>query len=388
VVGTPQLTESAEIVRAPGLTLDPRHPLSRAFRQAISDALVAFVDAQAGSLRAMGPELEPVLGMAHRAAAGGKRIRPAFCTWSYLAAGGEVADLPAVVRAAASLELLHVSALVHDDVMDSSDLRRGEPSVHRQFETLHEESGWLGAADGFGRSGAILLGDLLVMWSAQLIQRSGLSAEALARALPLVEEMRTEVTCGQYLDVVAQVQPLRTGPEGGADIGRALDEASRVVEFKSARYTVRRPCQAGAAMAGAPSELIEALGAYGSPLGRAFQFRDDVLGVFGDPGVTGKPAGDDLREGKRTVLIAHALAGADARGRELLASRLGDPVLDESGIAELQAVIIASGALQEVEAMIGAGHRQAVRALADADLTPAGRTALTALADLAVHRDT
>jgi geranylgeranyl diphosphate synthase type I len=256
---------------------------------------------------------------------------------------------------------------------------------------MHMQSRWLGAPATFGRSGAILLGDLLLMWSAQLLQRSGLAPAALERALPLVEAMRVEVTCGQYLDLVAQAQPLHAGAVDGAgdgaEIGRALDEASRVVEYKSARYTVLRPCQAGAAAAGASAELTEALAAYGSPLGRAFQFRDDLLGVFGDPQLTGKPAGDDLREGKRTVLVAHAIAGADAGGRDLLARRLGDPRLDEAGVLELQDVITASGAREEVEAMIAAGHRQAIRALADADLTSVGRTALTALADLAVRRE-
>ena len=392
----PPSTAATETIRAPGLTLDPRHPLSRAFRESVWSALDTFVGAQSDLLAAMGPELEPVLALARRLLSGGKRIRPAFCTWGYLAAGGQPDGLPAVIRAAASLELLHVSALVHDDVMDASDLRRGEPAAHRQFEQLHADSGWIGAADAFGRSGAILLGDLLLMWSAELLHRSGLRTSALDRALPMIELMRTEVTCGQYLDVVAEVQPLHVdgsaggdigGRIGGIDIGRALDEASRVVEYKSARYSVRRPCQAGAAMGGGSSEVQEALAAYGSPLGRAFQFRDDILGVFGDPGVTGKPAGDDLREGKRTVLVAHALAGADARGRELLARRLGAPELDDAGIAELQQVITASGAREEVEAMIAAGHRQAVRALADAELTAVGRTALTALAELAVRRD-
>jgi len=387
VVGASHVTEVDTVVRGPGLTLDPQHPLSRALRRAVADALVSFVDGQGPALRAVGPELEPVLALAHQALSGGKRLRPGFFVWSYLAAGGETEQLPAVIRAAASLELLHVSALVHDDVMDASDLRRGAPAAHRLFEALHVESSWLGEAPTFGRSGAILLGDLLLMWSVQMLQRAGLDPAALERALPLVEAMRVEVTCGQYLDVVAQAQPLHAGPERGAEIGRALDEASRVVEYKSARYTVLRPCQAGAAAADASAELTEALAAYGSPLGRAFQFRDDLLGVFGDPQLTGKPAGDDLREGKRTVLVAHAIAGADARGRELLGRRLGDPTLDEAGVVELQDVITASGAREEVEAMIAAGHRQAIRALADADLTSAGRTALTALADLAVRRE-
>ncbi len=386
VVGSPQFIESPDVVKGPGLTLDPQHPLSKAFRRAVSDALISFVDGQLAVLRAVGPELEPVSAMAHEALSGGKRLRPAFCVWSYLATGGPVEQLRAVIRAAASLELLHVSALIHDDVMDASDLRRGVPAAHRQFEAQHAQAGWLGDPETFGRSGAILFGDLLIMWSVQMLQRSGLSGSALELALPLVEAMRVEVTCGQYLDVVAQAQSLRTAGEGGAEIGRALDEASRVVEYKSARYTVLRPCQAGAAMAGASAELSEALAAYGSPLGRAFQFRDDLLGVFGDPRLTGKPAGDDLREGKRTVLVAHALAGADARGRELLVRRLGDPTLDAAGILELQDVITASGARDEVETMIAAGHRQAIRALADADLTTAGRAALTALADLAVDR--
>ncbi|HET9647190.1 MAG TPA: polyprenyl synthetase family protein [Microlunatus sp.] len=384
MVGASHLISPPAVV-AGGLTLNPERPLSSAVRGAVDGAISGFLDSQAPVLAAMGPELDRVLDLLHQTLAGGKRLRPAFCLWSYLAADGDLEHLPAVVGAASSFELLHVSALVHDDVMDGSDLRRGQPAAHRQFEALHRSSGWVGDSAGFGRSGAILVGDLLVMWSVQLAQHAGLPADALERTLPVIEAMRTEVTCGQYLDVVAQVQPLRL--DNGSGIGRALDEASRVVEYKSARYTVLRPCQAGAAMAGASPELHDALAAYGSPLGRAFQFRDDLLGVFGDPDVTGKPAGDDLREGKRTVLVAHALAGADARGRRLLARGLGDPALDDDGVAELQDVITASGAREDVESMIAAGHRQALRALADADLTPAGRTALTALADLAVRRD-
>jgi geranylgeranyl diphosphate synthase type I len=380
----------AGLGRADLAALDPADPLSAGFRTAVSDELAGFVDAHAGTVTEMGSELEPLLGMARESVAGGKRLRPAFCFWAYRAAGGPDVSLPDVLSASASLELLHVSALVHDDVMDSSDLRRGRPAAHRQFEALHADGRWLGDRTAFGRAGAILLGDLLLMWSAEMVRTPRLPADALARALPLLDAMRTEVTCGQYLDVVAQAQPLiaADGAAGTArGIGTALDEASRVVEFKSARYTVQRPCQIGAALADAGAESQEALAAYGSPLGRAFQFRDDLLGVFGDPRRTGKPAGDDLREGKRTVLVAHAYAGTDAEGRRLLARRLGDPALEERGVSELQALITASGAREAVEEMIAEGHRQAVHALAEADLTEEGRTALTALADLAVRRE-
>ncbi|WP_375423129.1 polyprenyl synthetase family protein [uncultured Friedmanniella sp.] len=361
--------------------LQPGAPLSAAFTDAVARVLTTFCDEQAPALAAMGPELAAVQSLATRLLAGGKRLRPAFCVWGYVAAAGlPTGDPTALLRAAASLDVLHVSALVHDDVMDGSDLRRGQPAAHRQFEVQHTASGRLGDPAAFGRAGAILLGDLLVMWSVQLLQRCGLDPAVLDAATPIAETMRTEVTCGQYLDIVAQSSPL------GEDPTLALDEAERVVEYKSARYTVQRPCQLGAALGGGDERLQAALAAYGSPLGRAFQFRDDELGVFGDSTVTGKPAGDDLREGKRTVLIAHAYAHAGPAGQQLLRERLGDPALDAAGVAALQQVIDDSGARDAVEAMIEQGYQRSLVALEAAELTDAGRQGLTALAEAAVRR--
>ena len=373
--------------------LEPQNPLGQGFRDAISAAITGFLTEQSAVLDSMGPELAPVHLMAGQLLCGGKRIRPAFCVWGYIAAGGssDEADLRPLLTAAASLDVLHVSALVHDDVMDSSDLRRGRPAAHRQFEALHSTAGWLGDSVAFGKAGAILLGDLLVMWSAQMLQAAGLNQSALERALPIVEAMRTEVTCGQYLDIVAQAHPLRQkAPAIGSvrpSIELALDEANRVVEYKSARYTVQRPSQIGAALGGGDDQLYYALGAYGSPLGRAFQFRDDLLGVYGDPQLTGKPAGDDLREGKRTVLVAHAFAHADEAGQQLLLRRLGDPDLGADGIADLQQVITESGARDAVESMISEGYERALKALHDVDMTDEGRAGLTSLADAAVRRE-
>ncbi len=382
---------TAESAPASGV-LDPGSPLSQGFLTAIATEIDAFVTEQAAVLASMGPELAPVQGMAGRMLSGGKRLRPAFCVWGYVAAAGlpGTDQLRPLLNAAGSLDVLHVSALVHDDLMDSSDLRRGRPAAHRQFEALHSTAGWLGDSVAFGKAGAILLGDLLVMWSAQMLQAAGLNQSALERALPIVEAMRTEVTCGQYLDIVAQAHPLRQkAPAIGSvrpSIELALDEANRVVEYKSARYTVQRPSQIGAALGGGDDQLYYALGAYGSPLGRAFQFRDDLLGVYGDPQLTGKPAGDDLREGKRTVLVAHAFAHADEAGRQLLLRRLGDPDLGADGIADLQQVITESGARDAVESMISEGYERALKALHDVDMTDEGRAGLTSLADAAVRR--
>ncbi|HEV2927485.1 MAG TPA: polyprenyl synthetase family protein, partial [Propionibacteriaceae bacterium] len=354
----------------------------------------SFLSEQATVLESMGPELVPVQLMASQLLCGGKRLRPAFCVWGYAAAAGrpDEIDLRSLLTAAASLDVLHGSALVHDDVMDASDLRRGRPAAHRQFEALHANAGWLGDSESFGKAGAIILGDLLVMWSAQMLHAAGLDQTVLERALPIVEAMRTEVTCGQYLDIVAQAHPLRQRAPAidsvRPSIELALDDANRVVEYKAARYTVQRPAQIGAALGGGDDELYYALGAYGSPLGRAFQFRDDLLGVFGDPQLTGKPSGDDLREGKRTVLIAHAYAHAEAAGQKLLLRRLGDPNLTPEGIADLQQVIIESGAREAVEGMITEGYERAIRALQDADITEEGRIGLTTLAEAAVRRET
>nr|WP_182560406.1 polyprenyl synthetase family protein [Microlunatus kandeliicorticis] len=373
--------------------MDPADPVGGDLRAEVAAVLTDFLDGQRTATAALGPELDPLHRLATDLTAGGKRLRPALCVWGWVAAAGPdpaPADRSALFRAAASLELLHVSALVHDDVMDGSDLRRGRPSAHRQLEAWHREQARTGDPVAFGRAGAILLGDLLLMWSTEMLTRSGVAADRLEAAGRIAETMRTEVTGGQFLDVLAQTAPLLA--PGGSDADAtdpALAAAERVTEFKSARYTVVRPAQLGATLAGAGPALLARLEAYGLPLGRAFQYRDDLLGVFGDPELTGKPAGDDLREGKRTVLVAHARMRADAAGRAELDRRLGDPDLDADGVARLQGLIADSGAVEEVEAMIRAGHDAAVAAL-DAepggDLHPAGRQALRRLAELAVDR--
>lgn len=376
--------------------LDPAAPLSTAVRDGIGVEITTFLAEQDTTLDAIAhwapsgvdttslggfSELSMIRDLAARVTAGGKRLRPAFALWGCVAAGGLTAATRPVWTAAASLDLLHVSALVHDDVMDSSDVRRGEPAAHKQFEAFHRAQGWSGDPAMFGRAGAILLGDLLVLWSAEMVDRAGLSGEALARALPVLHAMRTEVTLGQVLDVMAQSRP------PSADLAESVLAAQRVVEHKSAKYTVQRPLLFGAALAGAPSTVETALAVYGSALGRAFQYRDDLLGVFGDEAVTGKPAGDDLREGKRTLLVAHARERLPEADRARFDALFGRADLDMAGRSELAQLITASGARSDVEAMIDTLHDEAVAAISpSAGLTAEGRTALVALADAAVRR--
>jgi geranylgeranyl diphosphate synthase type I len=338
----------------------------------IGETLMAFVDRQRPSLLSISDDLAPILAALAALLAGGKRLRPSFCYWGWRAAGGD--DGGTAVAAAASLELLQASALIHDDVMDASDTRRGQPSAHRRFEAMAAAAGW-GGAESFGTGAAILLGDLCLAWSGQMYDQSGLPADALERGRGVYDLMRTEVMCGQYLDMLEQARGTGT-----------VETALRVVEYKSAKYTIERPLHLGAALAGAGEAVPAALSAYGLPLGIAFQLRDDVLGVFGDPAETGKPAGDDLREGKRTVLVALALERATPVQAGVVRRLLGDPGLDPAGIADLRSVIVDTGALAACEAMIETYAGRAHAALQAPPIRAEARDALTELAVAATAR--
>lgn len=278
---------------------------------------------------------------------GGKRVRPLYGWVGYLAGGGPgigEEDPEAVLRAVSSLEFIQACALIHDDIIDSSDTRRGTPTVHRAVERHHRENGWIGNSEHFGTSTAILVGDLALVWAEDMFQDSGLSVSALRRSREPWRAMRTEVIGGQLLDISLEAN-------GAED----PDAAEAVDRYKTAAYTIERPLHLGAAIAGASDDAIERLRGYGRDVGIAFQLRDDLLGVFGDPAVTGKPAGDDLREGKRTVLLALALRAADAQDPEAAARlRAGIPGATDHDIEDLTAAIERSGAAAQVEARIDA----------------------------------
>jgi geranylgeranyl diphosphate synthase type I len=351
------------------------HPVDRAdLRARVEKALAGFLARQRSLLADVDPALRPVTDAVDAfVLGGGKRLRPAFAYWGYRGAGGD--DRDEVVSALAALEFVQASALIHDDVMDGSDTRRGVPAVHRHFASMHTDQQWAGDSDAFGTAAAILLGDLCLVWSDELLHTSGLTTHELARARPDFDLMRTEVTAGQYLDVLTQA----TGDT-------SVHRASTVARYKSAKYTVERPLLMGGAIAGADERLREAYSAYGLPLGEAFQLRDDVLGVFGDPDHTGKPAGDDLREGKRTFLVAAALETAAPADAALLRRDLGRADLDDDGVTELRRVITASGALDRTERRIETLAAAALQALARARLDPEPAQVLTELADAATRR--
>ncbi|GII91566.1 polyprenyl synthetase family protein [Sinosporangium siamense] len=300
---------------------------------------------------------------------GGKRFRPLLCYWGWRGAGGDESD--EVIAAGSALELCHAGLLIHDDIMDSSDLRRGRPTMHRCLSALYTGP----SAAAFGRAAGILMGTLALAWADELLAGTDAPPARLRAARELFDRMRTEVIIGQYLDILAQVRERST-----------VDQALQVVRYKTAKYTVERPLQIGAALAGGSPSLLDAYSRFGLPLGEAFQLRDDILGMFGDEAQTGKSVLDDLREGKNTVLIAHAREHATPAEAEHLRTWHGNPALDDERAEELRRIVVRTGALGHVEEQIAARAREALDVLGTAPITPEGREGLAVLADGLVRR--
>ncbi len=354
------------------------HDLRRRVQQQIETELAHQRDV----LAELGEEGTALLEVIAALLQGGKRLRAAFCYWGYRGFGGTHDD--AAVRAASAMEFFQAAALLHDDVMDDSDVRRGAPTAHVHLADRHDRAGWTGRAERFGQAGAIIAGDLCLVWTDEVMATCGWPVDESARARRCFDDMRTQLMAGQFLDILYAAR----GWDELDDAGRVA-LARRVVRYKGAKYSVEQPLLIGADAAGVDAADRARLSAYGLALGEAFQLRDDVLGVYGDPVQTGKPAGDDLREGKHTVLIALALARCSEPNAQILTAGLGRPDLSQGDIDEMRAIITDCGALDELEEMITAGTRAAQEELAlVVGLSQEGREALGELTLLTTTRTT
>ncbi|MBF4633986.1 polyprenyl synthetase family protein [Agreia pratensis] len=351
----------------------------------VDTEIADFLASREPILAAVADELSAFTDFSRDLLSGGKRFRARFCIagWQATSTHVEADEQRAVVTLAAALEVFHSAALVHDDIIDNSDTRRGMPAAHIRFAALHRDEHFVGSADAFGRASAILHGDLLLGWSDELVDGALdlLTDRDRARSTRAeFNRMRTEVTVGQYLDILEE-NAWPTVPDT-----ETIRRAERVMTFKSAKYSVEAPLALGALIGGASAAQLESLRSFGLPLGLAFQLRDDVLGVFGDAAVTGKPAGDDLREGKRTVLVALARQGMSDSQRETFDDALGRPELDDAAVVELQRQIEVSGALESAERSISSYTANALDALRDADLDVDAVAELEQLARLLTER--
>jgi len=363
--------------------LEPGHPAGRpgdgtgdrgldrwlaGVRHRVTGMLTAFVRDRCGEYVHDVPGAEFVTGLLAEFVSGGKFVRSTF---TYLGWLSGAAESDAALRAAASTELVHAFALLQDDVMDRSALRRGRPSVHTRLAEWHRAQGLNGPAERFGESAAILLSDLCLVWAEQLLRDSGLSAAALARGWPRYDTLRGELAVGQFADLVNDA---RSSP--------SLDDVLDVTRRKSGNYTVRRPLELGAALAGCDEQVLGVLGEYGELVGEAFQLRDDVLGVFGRPSITGKPSGGDLRERKATSMVVLAGEMATPGQRARLAHLSGRESLDEDHVDQWRRLIAETGATTRIEQMISSRVSAACDRLAGGGLD---EFVLAALRDLAIR---
>lgn len=349
------------------------------YTEALTAELASFLEAQRAILAGVSADTLPLVDALRDLTRGGKRLRALLCYWGWRGAGGGRTDT-AVVRAGVALELFQAAALIHDDIIDRSDTRRGAPSVHRRFSNTHGSMGWHLDGDRFGEGAAILAGDMCLSFSEEVFAAVGPRTAHGTTARAIFNRMRTEVMAGQYLDILEEV----AGP--GQAPGSAVDRAMNILRYKSAKYSTEHPLMLGGALAGAPADLIDAYSDFALPLGEAFQLRDDVLGVFGDPAITGKPAGDDLREGKRTVLIAQALNLAAPAEARLITEHLGQPALTDALVGRIRNIIVESGALQATEDLITERSAAAYEALDRLTVDGLSRAALDQLAQAAIKR--
>ncbi|MFM7650562.1 MAG: polyprenyl synthetase family protein [Acidimicrobiaceae bacterium] len=338
----------------------------------VESRLSEFLQDEQDRWSALDGDLNAPLGELTRlVAAGGKRLRPAFCYLAFVGVGGDE-NSKQLLNTQAALELLHASALLHDDIIDGSLTRRGEPTSHTRYIAKHLDSKWAGESRRFGEGAVILIGDLAFVYADQLM--TGVNS----MTAKVWNEMRIEVNIGQYLDLL-----------GSAQRERNLNKAQRVCRYKSGKYTVERPLHLGATLA-APEQadvLLEQLSNFGLPLGDAFQMRDDVLGAFGDSSssLTGKPIGDDLREGKPTPLLAMACERATVAQREVL-DRVGAQQISHQEVSDIQQVIIETGALDALESKISMLIEQSINAVSKSSLDESSKSRLIELAEFVASR--
>lgn len=338
----------------------------------VSTEIEGFLESKADEFLAISPDAQDIGQALLDFTRGGKMIRPVLLWWGFqLAAGNDHSrghQVDGVAEAAGSLELLHAAALIHDDVIDHSDTRRGKPALHRRFESSHSERRYQGGAESFGVAAAIVIGDICLALSEELFEKSQTVLGITPSARDLRATLRRDVMVGQYLDVLAEVVPL--------DDERIGERAWEVLSFKSAKYSVEQPLLLGAALGGADEDQLAEISRFGLPLGQAFQLRDDVLGIFGDPAATGKPAGDDIREGKRTVLIAESMKNLSPERVQIMADRLGDANLTDAEVGECVSMLTESGGLDAVETFIRTKYDEALSVVREwaADGNHAGST--------------
>ena len=346
------------------------------YKSYLDPFLNAFLDEKLSEASKIHPEVTVLVEEIRRfVAAGGKRVRPAFAYAAYISSGGR--SLEAILYASASLELLHAFALIHDDIIDNSDLRRGKPSVHKVFEDFHHKRGLKGDVKNFGLSSAILAGDLAITFADELLNTAPFPAERIRRAKRYYDLMKKQVLYGQYLDVLVPLKKEVTEKD-----------VLTIIEYKTAKYTVERPLHIGASLSGADEDYFKLFSSYGIPLGQSFQMQDDIMGTFSSAEKIGKPVDSDIKEGKQTMLVVKAYEFSKKAEREFLDTVLGDDKASDKDIEGVRDIIRTSGALTYCHELSNALIKKAKKSIEKARFEEDGKKFLLEAADYLLTRST
>lgn len=320
-------------------------PKSRAaLRLSVTDVekyLRRFFVHKIAEARQLGPYYEDLMLQIERLVArGGKRMRPRLVIESYRAYGGKDSD--AITKVAASQELFHAFILMHDDIIDRDIVRWGGPNISGRY--LKEFEGQLKPEDArhYADSWALMAGDVCCNLSFEILAESGFAPSLALKATKLAQQTLFTMVGGEAMDVATSVY---TFP----DEALGDDHFERLYAAKTSSYSFSTPLRMGAMLAGAGAVQDRRLDKFGYHLGIAFQIRDDILGVFGDEDKTGKSVLSDIREGKRTLMMSHALAAANNAQRAKLKAVLGNPKATKQDLASIQSIIRSTGALDKAD---------------------------------------
>jgi len=339
------------------------------FKKQFDKQLLAYLSEKRQEAKEINPETVVLVDEIIRFTEnGGKRVRPAFMYSGYVAAGGKAHE--AILFASMSVELLHTFALIHDDIIDNSDLRRGELTTHKAFEEYHKTRKLKGSKKEFGLSSAILVGDLAFSFAEEILTTAPFPQERIRRARYFFDQMKIQVIYGQYLDVL-----------GGYKEGLTEDEVLQVLEYKTAKYTVERPLHIGAMMAGSDYQTLETFSRYGIPFGQAFQMQDDIVGSFGTEEEIGKPADSDIKEGKKTLLLAKAYERADKQQKKALDQIVGNKNATKTDIEKVKKIMEKTGAYDYCVKLAKELLVQAKKAVSETKLKDEGKGYLLAAVD-------
>ena len=303
----------------------------------------------------------------------GKRIRPLMVVYGFKCFSQEKEE--EIIKVSIASELLHDYLLIHDDIMDESDLRRGEPTFHKVYEKIYSEKG-LSGVEQYAENSSLLAGDVLAALAVEPILEADFPAELKVRAVKRFCETNSLTGFGQELDVL-----LELNKEAKAQ------DVNLVHTLKTAKYTIEGPLHIGAILAGATKEQLKVLSDYAIPAGRAFQIQDDILGVFGSEEKVGKPIDSDLKEGKKTLLIIHALENGSSEQKKRLLEILGNQSISMQDVEDARKIIQETGSLEHSKKLAHELAHKALEVAQKTDFKEEGKQFLISIADKLVSRD-